>query len=448
MPHGQNTVHVTYRLLDGTPGTVRLRRCGRRSSSAATTRRSTTSLAESYTLTVCDGRYEVQRGRRSCPPLRLLVHGDRAALTLDEKGAGGVPYEMERSRGYESVGSLWSPGYFRADLRPEREVTLVASTEPWETDSWRCRPQDAAQRRSASAAAGCVAIAGDRRRGSARRRAGARRRSVHHHAGRPRRGSGARARRRRRSAHGHRRLSLVHRLGPRHDDQPRGADADDGPVPRGGLHPAHVRALRPRRPHPEHVPRRRARRALSHRRRDAVVLPRGRALRRSRPATPTRCASCCRCSLDIVAAPSAGHAFGIGVDPADGLLRAGRRGLPAHLDGRQGRRLGRDAAARQGGRDQRALVQRAAPAATAGREQFGGGDGDLRPGGSRRAARASRSTGASGTTRAATCTTSSTAKRATTRRAGRIRCSRSRSTIRCSIASAGSRCWRSCASGC
>jgi hypothetical protein len=43
-----------------------------------------------------------------------------------------------------------------------------------------------------------------------------------------------------------------------------------------------------------------------------------------------------------------------------GTARSG--GLPAHLDGRQGRRLGRHTAARQGGRDQRALVQRA-PAA-------------------------------------------------------------------------------------
>ena len=39
---------------------------------------------------------------------------------------------------------------------------------------------------------------------------------------------------------------------------------------------------------------------------------------------------------------------------------AGRRGLSAHVDGREGRRLGGHAAPRQGGRDQRALVQRAA----------------------------------------------------------------------------------------
>jgi predicted glycogen debranching enzyme len=40
---------------------------------------------------------------------------------------------MEASRGYDAIGSLWSPGYFRADLRPGEDLTLVASTETWET---------------------------------------------------------------------------------------------------------------------------------------------------------------------------------------------------------------------------------------------------------------------------------------------------------------------------
>ena len=62
-------------------------------------------------------------------------------------------------------------------------------------------------------------------------------------------------------AHRHRRLPLVHRLGPRHDDQPRGADARDRPARRGRLHPAHVRPLRPRRPDPEPVSRRASARA-------------------------------------------------------------------------------------------------------------------------------------------------------------------------------------------
>jgi predicted glycogen debranching enzyme len=66
------------------------------------------------------------------PPLRLRLHGRGAALTLDEIGSAHVPYAMEKQRGYESVGSLCSPGYFRADLYAGQSVTLIASTEPWE----------------------------------------------------------------------------------------------------------------------------------------------------------------------------------------------------------------------------------------------------------------------------------------------------------------------------
>jgi predicted glycogen debranching enzyme len=43
-----------------------------------------------------------------------------------------VPYAVEESRGYVAVGSLWSPGYFRADLSPGESATLIASTESWE----------------------------------------------------------------------------------------------------------------------------------------------------------------------------------------------------------------------------------------------------------------------------------------------------------------------------
>jgi predicted glycogen debranching enzyme len=62
-----------------------------------------------------------------------MLHGPRAALTLDARGITAVPYEMEASRGYDAVGSLWSPGYFRADLVPGADLALIASTEPWDT---------------------------------------------------------------------------------------------------------------------------------------------------------------------------------------------------------------------------------------------------------------------------------------------------------------------------
>jgi predicted glycogen debranching enzyme len=60
------------------------------------------------------------------------MHGADAAFTLDSHSVDDVGYEFEAQRGYEHEGPLWSPGYFRADLRPDSPVSLVASVESWD----------------------------------------------------------------------------------------------------------------------------------------------------------------------------------------------------------------------------------------------------------------------------------------------------------------------------
>ena len=71
-------------------------------------------MAQSYTISATGSRYELSRRPRAtgAPP-----DADRRArrATLDERGVSSVPYQMEENRGYQWVGSLWSPGYFRAD---------------------------------------------------------------------------------------------------------------------------------------------------------------------------------------------------------------------------------------------------------------------------------------------------------------------------------------------
>ncbi len=128
MPHGQNTVHVTYRLLDG-DGPVRL---SLRPSVHFRPYESVVNVSpdQSFTVSAVRRRYEVCAGA-GLPGLRLALHGAREAFTLDAR-TSDVSYRMEKIRGYESVGSLWSPGYFRADLGRDAPVTLVASTESWE----------------------------------------------------------------------------------------------------------------------------------------------------------------------------------------------------------------------------------------------------------------------------------------------------------------------------
>jgi len=130
MPHRQNTVHVTYRLARGA-GDVRL-----------TLRPSlnfrphhapvSTPLQGSYAFTAVGDRYELSAAAE-LPRLRLRLAGDRAAFTVDGKVVQQIRYHDEAQRGEAARGDLWSPGYFRIDLAPGAEATLIASTEPWET---------------------------------------------------------------------------------------------------------------------------------------------------------------------------------------------------------------------------------------------------------------------------------------------------------------------------
>ena len=129
MPHQQNTVHVTYTVLDG-EGSLRF---ALRPSVQFRSHESPVddSPAKTYTISASESHYELSAGP-DLPVLRLLLHGDRAALTLDAKGSSAVPYKMEEARGYQWVGSLWSPGYFRADARKGQEITLIGSAESWD----------------------------------------------------------------------------------------------------------------------------------------------------------------------------------------------------------------------------------------------------------------------------------------------------------------------------
>ncbi len=255
MPHGHNTVHLTYRLLKG-QGPVRLTlrpSVQFRGYEGAVDQ----SPVQTYSLTAVRRRYELSGGAEF-PCLRMAMHGPACGAHARREGRvlGAV-----RSRTASRLRRRSARCGARATSAPistrSQSVTLVASTESWEVIE-ALSPEAAAAAPRPSAAATCSRIATPVKGDTLRPRAGAGRRSVHHHAGRPRGRGGPGARRGRGRADGDCRLPLVHGLGPRHDDQPRGADALDPAAPRSGLHPPHLRALRARRADPEHVPGRRA----------------------------------------------------------------------------------------------------------------------------------------------------------------------------------------------
>jgi predicted glycogen debranching enzyme len=130
LPHMQNTVYIRYRILDG-DGTLRLTL--RPSLNVRPHEAPVSSpITTPYSLNVFEDQYEILAGQ-NLPPLRMLLHGSGAALTIDRLRIQEILYRIEESRGYAARGDLWSPGYFHAELTKGRGVTLIASTESWET---------------------------------------------------------------------------------------------------------------------------------------------------------------------------------------------------------------------------------------------------------------------------------------------------------------------------
>jgi predicted glycogen debranching enzyme len=129
MPHLQNTTYVVYRLLEGPPG-LHLELC------PALHFRPHEGLlggevAKEWKIERNDGALELSDGR-DYPPLRIVPFGQNAQLVEEVRHVEHILYRVEKSRGYEHEGLLWSPGWLKIDLVPGEDAGLIASVEPWE----------------------------------------------------------------------------------------------------------------------------------------------------------------------------------------------------------------------------------------------------------------------------------------------------------------------------
>jgi predicted glycogen debranching enzyme len=126
----QNTVHLTYIILDG-PSSVQLElrpSMHFRPFEAAVN----APFTNSYEIRGRNSQYEIHSDQ-AFPPLRLHIHGDHSRFIYDGGSTREIFYEHDALRGYESRGLLWSPGYFSINLQAEKSATLIASTEDWHT---------------------------------------------------------------------------------------------------------------------------------------------------------------------------------------------------------------------------------------------------------------------------------------------------------------------------
>jgi predicted glycogen debranching enzyme len=131
MPHGQNTVHVTYKLLAG-PREVWLEihpavhfrnyeeHVSVSSNSPLTTQYTVGATGDVHFISV-DG---------PLPALRFTIVGaQNAPFMADARVTSEVVYPVEQDRGYEFRGTLWTPGHFKLPLVRDQCVTFIASVE-------------------------------------------------------------------------------------------------------------------------------------------------------------------------------------------------------------------------------------------------------------------------------------------------------------------------------
>jgi predicted glycogen debranching enzyme len=129
VPHGQNTVHVRYRLSGGTlPASLRIRPW-------LDFRPHEGVVAPAPHLTYTASRVSAARYEVSCTDspvvVRLQVAGELGAFQPEPQDWSNILLTIERDRGYDHVGSAHSPGAFTLRLMPGEEAFFTASAEPW-----------------------------------------------------------------------------------------------------------------------------------------------------------------------------------------------------------------------------------------------------------------------------------------------------------------------------
>jgi predicted glycogen debranching enzyme len=129
MPHLQNTTYIVYRLLEGPSGLkLKLRPSLHFRAHEGLL---TDEVSQSWTVNETEAGAEIDDGRRF-PPLRLRLFGPNAHLRHDIRTFEHALYRIEKSRGYEYEGPLWSPGVIEADLKIDEDCGIVASVERWD----------------------------------------------------------------------------------------------------------------------------------------------------------------------------------------------------------------------------------------------------------------------------------------------------------------------------
>ena len=126
LPHLQNAVIVTYRLIAGDYARLELepaldfRKHGRAVDPT---------LADTYSCRSAGAIHEIAAAAGTLPALRLRICATSHEFAQKPRTIDEVRYPVERDRGYTDGGQLWSPGTFRLHLKAGETVAMIGSTE-------------------------------------------------------------------------------------------------------------------------------------------------------------------------------------------------------------------------------------------------------------------------------------------------------------------------------
>ncbi len=125
--HAQNTTCITYTLLQGE---------GRLDVQPALHVRSHEGSLEGpphaqYRFTAVEQGFELCVNE-TLPTLKFAWQGEQSDFHIVIEQITNLRYRIEQSRGYDWQGRLWSPGGFAANLSTGNPASLVLSTESWE----------------------------------------------------------------------------------------------------------------------------------------------------------------------------------------------------------------------------------------------------------------------------------------------------------------------------
>src|SRR5262245_61374855 len=114
MPHLQNTTYIVYRMMEGPPGlALKLRPSLHFRPHEGLL---SDEMSDAWELkTIADRDFEITDGDKY-PALKLSAMGASVHLIHDVRTFTHRLYRIEKSRGYEHEGGLWSPGVLRIEL--------------------------------------------------------------------------------------------------------------------------------------------------------------------------------------------------------------------------------------------------------------------------------------------------------------------------------------------